>query len=619
MTPTMTTTTTPSVTVARRRRRQTTSCADQYRPKAICNALPHSVDALDLSPSSLTPTLASLRLLILSYLADLETRLSEFESPLSDLDVKIETAAESLMTQGELSVEEARAWARVGLEMLEKIRSDVQSYLPEWHFDLDTLSVESILKSHLPDLPDLNLFLDDMRARLPDFDFSIPASIRSKMEVAKSRFSSELDDVRARLPDMNEVRSHLSDIDLVSDIRTRFSELDFQSYPRPLNYIPTLSAHLDTLHSHLSSLSPSSVPVSVSPSTRLVDILNKLSTQVIPELVEKGKESLEEGEDMLERATKEVKDAIKRSFNGNKLIHYCDLPQKWRNNQHVNGGYRFIPLERWPLIVLSLFALHNETLNIHTHLIPFLLWLPSVLSSLFYSLPSFSLPLVSATSFSLPLTSHTTTTPPLDGPELTFLAFALVCLFCSTVWHTMSGCAHPKGMDICARVDYVGIGWLISASVGTVVYYGFRDHPEPCVFFLGFSFFMGVVGSILPFSQWFNERKHKNKRIVFFVALAASAVAPLTWLSFVYGTKVVIDFITPVFPSIVSYLVGLSFYATHFPECLLSSSPLKGKWIDWVGGGSHAIWHAFIVLAIWQHREAMRSLREGLPGIEGLS
>lgn len=46
----------------------------------------------------------------------------------------------------------------------------------------------------------------------------------------------------------------------------------------------------------------------------------------------------------------------------------------------MHGGYRSIPW--WLLIVLSLFALHNETLNIHMHLMPFLIWLPSLLSSL---------------------------------------------------------------------------------------------------------------------------------------------------------------------------------------------------------------------------------------------
>lgn len=48
-------------------------------------------------------------------------------------------------------------------------------------------------------------------------------------------------------------------------------------------------------------------------------------------------------------------------------------------------------------------------------------------------------------------------------PELAFIAFALLCLFTSALWHTMAGCAHAEGMELCARIDYVGIGWLVSS------------------------------------------------------------------------------------------------------------------------------------------------------------
>jgi adiponectin receptor len=72
--------------------------------------------------------------------------------------------------------------------------------------------------------------------------------------------------------------------------------------------------------------------------------------------------------------------------------------------------------------------------NIHTHLIPFSLWLINCIPV--FNTPSFQ-----------------------DIPEAAFIAFALICLFSSVVWHTMVGCAHPEGMELCARIDYVGIGW----------------------------------------------------------------------------------------------------------------------------------------------------------------
>lgn len=136
-------------------------------------------------------------------------------------------------------------------------------------------------------------------------------------------------------------------------------------------------------------------------------------------------------------------------------------------------------------------------MNIHTHLIPFILW---------------SLNLIPVSPFPSTVAASNTR----ELPELAFTAFALFCLFCSALWHTMSGCAHPTGMEICARVDYVGIGWLISASVGTVVYYGFRNHLEVRNNFLMLCVFMGILGSVLPFMRWFNDRKYRVRLSTFF-------------------------------------------------------------------------------------------------------
>ena len=59
------------------------------------------------------------------------------------------------------------------------------------------------------------------------------------------------------------------------------------------------------------------------------------------------------------------------------------------------------------------------------------------------------------------------------------------------------------------RVDYVGIGWLISASIGTVVYYGFSCHQQSAWLYLSLCLVMGIAGSVFPFMAWFNERKYK--------------------------------------------------------------------------------------------------------------
>ena len=40
----------------------------------------------------------------------------------------------------------------------------------------------------------------------------------------------------------------------------------------------------------------------------------------------------------------------------------------------------------------------------------------------------------------------------------------------------------------------------------------------------------------------------------------------------------------------------------------------KWRWIDYIGGGSHAVWHIFIVVAILLHRAGMPGLMIGPAG-----
>jgi len=121
--------------------------------------------------------------------------------------------------------------------------------------------------------------------------------------------------------------------------------------------------------------------------------------------------------------------------------------------------------------------------NIHTHLIPGMIWLRNHLPKL--------------------------STSPEDLPSLIFTSSALLCLFASAVWHTMSGCAHRTGMEMCARMDYVGIGWLISASVGTVVHYGLYCHETPRVLFLSLCVASALLGTVFPFMDWFNKFEYR--------------------------------------------------------------------------------------------------------------
>ncbi|ESK94812.1 izh family channel protein [Moniliophthora roreri MCA 2997] len=538
---------TPTLVRRRPNHRRLSTPSRPPRPHRLsfCQPLPPSLEALDLSSASPTQTLASLRFLVLSYLAEIELRLSYIGG---------EEHSELPITDQSNTIDDVRDWARTTLDMLDSIRADVCSHLPE--FGLPDITVEK-LRSHLPDLPEV----PSITSHLPDFDFDFDDfDLRNKLD----------------------------------DVRTRFNDLDFH---QPLEFIPTLSARLQTLQSHMSTIELPQLGQTGGGTLHslhlllhdLVDSLlsSELVTDILNSAPDKGlklKESLKESEEMLERAAKEVAYAVKRSFEGVKLISYSDLPQEWKNNPFVTQGYRFIPIERWHLIVLSLFALHNETLNIHTHLVPFSVWL-------FKSVPCGS--------------------ADADLPEILFMSFALLCLLSSAIWHTMSGCAHLSSMEFCARVDYVGIGWLISASVGTIVHYGFQDcHPTLHKSFLALCFATGLAGNIFPFMKWFNEYQYRGYRVLFFLSLAFSSLAPLAALAYTQSIREMFEFIKPVIPSLLSYIIGLVFYVSHVPERYLPEDWRRR--LDTFGGGSHCIWHCFIVLAVSQHKAAIRAMRDGM-------
>jgi len=111
--------------------------------------------------------------------------------------------------------------------------------------------------------------------------------------------------------------------------------------------------------------------------------------------------------------------------------------------------------------------------------------------------------------------------------------------------------------------------------------------------------------------DWFNTYEYRMWRVSFFLSLAFTSVAPLAVLMYLHGAEPTLKFVNPVWPSVISYLSGLVFYATHIPERFIANYRFA-YWLDSIGVGSHAIWHGFIVLAISQHKAAIGDMRNGI-------
>ena len=137
------------------------------------------------------------------------------------------------------------------------------------------------------------------------------------------------------------------------------------------------------------------------------------------------------------------------------LLDWPHLAPWQQDNQYILTSYR-VPSYSYRGCIQSLFYLHNESLNIHSHMFG-----TFVFSCIFLCLYAFS-------------------DLPFDRADvLVFAAFALgavSCLSASAAFHTLLS-HSPSICCFANQLDYVGIVALITGSFVPSMYYGFFCEP----------------------------------------------------------------------------------------------------------------------------------------------
>ncbi|KAI9469806.1 MAG: hemolysin-III related-domain-containing protein [Benjaminiella poitrasii] len=256
-----------------------------------------------------------------------------------------------------------------------------------------------------------------------------------------------------------------------------------------------------------------------------------------------------------------------------RLLLLEELPKDRRENQYVLSGYRFYRSSKECL--MSLFKLHNETMNIWSHLLGFIFFTYLSVNVFLRKFPEAS-----------------------NRDLLVFTAFcfsSLLCLLCSSVYHTFICHSAHHVKTFTATLDYIGITFLITASICMVVHFGFYCEPIPRARYMIFSCLIGSIGVILPFFKFFDTKRYRPLRIGLFVAMAFSSIVPLLHLSTLKGLVVTLSFLKPALVGCMMYTCGVIIYGKRFPEKFF-----PGKF-DATGMTSHAIWHVFVCLGIFFH------------------
>lgn len=122
------------------------------------------------------------------------------------------------------------------------------------------------------------------------------------------------------------------------------------------------------------------------------------------------------------------------------LISYLELPEWYEGNEYILSGYR-APSHSVAQCVRSLFYLHNETVNIYTHLLPALAYFIFLVSGRVVA------------------RLHAKYDDVTTSDELVFTFFlftAVVCRAFSACYHMFAN--HSERMDVFwLRMDFVGI------------------------------------------------------------------------------------------------------------------------------------------------------------------
>lgn len=279
-----------------------------------------------------------------------------------------------------------------------------------------------------------------------------------------------------------------------------------------------------------------------------------------------------------------------------KLHYYHELDEWQQDNHYILSSYVKETGSYWKCFK-SLTYIHNETINIYSHLFPSLV--------------------ICAAQIVLITSSATDSPTNLWWAKVNIFQFvcgALCCLSLSALFHLLK--SHSQ--RVCKfgnQCDYFGIVIMITSSLISIIAFVFNDHPRWRNTFVALFLVMGAICTKVTFQEKFSTPTYRPFRSLMFILFGLSGVLPVFAAAHEYGPS------EAVYRSSAAWLVAEGFfyiagavlYALRFPErlthnegCLNKSA--KGKFD--VFGHLHQIFHIMVVIAALCHWRALIDCRD---------
>lgn len=295
-------------------------------------------------------------------------------------------------------------------------------------------------------------------------------------------------------------------------------------------------------------------------------------------------------QDHLEVVT-ETSNLVDSSSTKKKLAYYHELDEWQKDNHYILSGY-VKETNSYKLSLSSLSYIHNETVNIYTHLFPSLLTLAAVLYYIEYHLPVYP--------------------TKLGWEKFNFSQFAIavtICLGASATFHTLKSHSQ-KVSKFGNQLDYFGIIILITCSLISIVLFAFYDDEfywKPI--FVTTFLTLGSICTVFTLDPKFSTNTYRPLRSLMFIIFGLSGFFPVIVAVKKYGYHVAVERSNAHWLAGEGffYITGAVLYAMRVPERFGSSNTVdrkaKGTFDIW--GHSHQIFHVMVVIAAFCHWRAL--------------
>ncbi|KAF8535796.1 hemolysin-III related-domain-containing protein [Trichophaea hybrida] len=222
--------------------------------------------------------------------------------------------------------------------------------------------------------------------------------------------------------------------------------------------------------------------------------------------------------------------------------------------------------------------LHNETVNIYSHLLPAI----------------FSL-LALVLSYQQFLNTHPEATREDRLALEYFLLAAAICLGTSALYHTLLNHSEEVASRW-LRLDFLGIIVLIEGFFVSGIYVTFYCEPRLQKIYWTMITTLGIISAIIIINPKFQGREWRTFRLSTFILTGLSALAPITHGIKIFGLQQMNrqSGLPYYLLEGVILLIGAFFYNSRVPESL---APRRFD----IWGSSHQIFHVMVVGAVVVH------------------